>query len=94
MIELVITEQQVSLVGELTRYTIVQLPKSTVQTLLNKTIITLDLSGVAKTDTAGLAWLIALKEQAIKQGKTLVFSHQPEKLIKLMQLSGVESFLR
>lgn len=84
---------QNELAGELTRHSIVKIPSSFVpQILLNKNII-LDLSKITQIDTAGLAWLLHLVEQAENSDCQLQFSHLPIRLEKLIELSGVNGIL-
>ncbi|WP_100914275.1 STAS domain-containing protein [Pseudoalteromonas spongiae] len=74
--------------GELNRYSVpsVKLPKIPTQSTL-----TLDLSEVAKVDTAGLAWLIYNFSQLQRNNISLKLVHLPEQLKKLMQLGHVEN---
>lgn len=85
-------ESTSTLIGELTRFSILKIQNKSVQQLYKQNII-IDLSGITQTDTAGLAWLILLKKQAIKKQKEIHFSHFPEKLINLMTLSGVNQYM-
>ena len=74
--------------GELNRYSVpsVKLPRVPTQSTL-----TLDLSEVAKVDTAGLAWLIYNFSQLQRNNISLKLVHLPEQLKKLMQLGHVEN---
>jgi phospholipid transport system transporter-binding protein len=54
---------------------------------------TLDLSGVTRTDSAGLATLLALLAHARTRGHSLTVSNAPANLQALARVSGVESFL-
>ncbi|WP_082897046.1 lipid asymmetry maintenance protein MlaB [Thalassotalea crassostreae] len=53
----------------------------------------LDLSGINKIDTAGLAWLIALFEEAQRKQIEISYSQPPLELVKLAKLSGIENLL-
>lgn len=81
------------LTGELTRHTVPQLTDKQSKQLLNKPLVTLDLSKVSKVDTAGLAWLLLQIELAQAKPCQLVFAHLPSELIKLAELSAVDDFL-
>ena len=52
-----------------------------------------NLSQVQKVDTAGLAWILYIVEQAILNTCQLTFTHIPQDLLKLACLSGVDSFI-
>ena len=79
--------------GELTRQTVPQLPNKVVRQLISNSSIMLDLKQVKKVDTAGLAWLLALVEQAQVNACQLTLTHLPSDLIKLAKLSAVDDFL-
>ena len=81
------------LVGELTRHTVMQISKKEIKKLVNQPSSIVDLQQVIRVDTAGLAWLFSLLEQANSMNCQLSFSNIPEKLNKLINLSGVEGFL-
>ena len=61
--------------------------------LISQQVSTVDLSEVCQVDTAGLAFLLLLIEEANKTSRPLSFQHLPEDLIKLAELSAVDSFL-
>ncbi|HEY7907050.1 MAG TPA: STAS domain-containing protein [Wenzhouxiangella sp.] len=52
-----------------------------------------DLSDVARTDSSALAWLLDLQAKAKQQQRVITFTHPPEALVTLAQLSGVETLL-
>jgi len=81
------------LVGELTRQTVMQIPEKSIKQLINQESPVIDLQQVTRIDTAGLAWLFYLLEQANKDNCQLSFSNIPDKLNKLISISGVEGFL-
>lgn len=81
------------LVGDLTRHTVPTLAHSIGSQLFNQSSSILDLSQVNKVDTAGLAWLLALLEQAEHKTCEVIFANFPAELVKLAQLSGVDTFL-
>lgn len=81
------------LVGDLTRHTVPKLSKNVGDQLFKQPSSILDLSQVQKVDTAGLAWLLALLEQAEQKACTLLLAGLSDQLVKLSQLSAVDQFL-
>ncbi|MCI2284960.1 STAS domain-containing protein [Colwellia sp. MSW7] len=92
-ITLNITGNNIVLAGELTRQTVMTLPKESIKQIINQQTSTIDLQQVNQIDTAGLAWLFYLLELASQTGCQLTFSSVPAKLKKLISLSGVDGFL-
>lgn len=92
-ITLNITVTAVELSGELTLHSVMQISKKSIKALLLPSAITLDLTKTTRIDTAGLAWLFYLLEQASLDNCQLIFANIPTKLDKLIRLSGVEGFL-
>lgn len=92
-ITLNISATAVEFSGELTRHSIMQITKKNIKELLLPSFRTLDLAKVTRIDTAGLAWLFYLLEQANLDDCQLSFANIPTKLDKLIGLSGVEGFL-
>jgi len=93
IISLNITTAPVELSGELTRHSIMEITKKTIKALFLPSSNTIDLAQVTRIDTAGLAWLFYLLEQASIDNCELYFVNIPTKLDKLIRLSGVEGFL-
>jgi phospholipid transport system transporter-binding protein len=87
------TEHISELAGELTRQTVMQISKIDIQRIIAKPVLVIDLQQVTRIDTAGLAWIFYLLEQANAASCQLSFSNVPAKLNKLISLSGVEGFL-
>lgn len=54
---------------------------------------TLDLSGVARADSAGVALLLELQRRAARQGRTLAFTGAPPQVRGLLEFFGLESAL-
>lgn len=79
--------------GELTRHTLTKIPKKVVKSLFTQPSIMIDLQQVSKIDTAGLAWLFYILEQAQSANCQLRFANLPSKLDNLINLSGVNGFL-
>jgi phospholipid transport system transporter-binding protein len=92
-ITLNITKDNGVLVGELTRQTVMQISKKSIKQIITQQSPVIDLQQVTRIDTAGLAWLFYLLEQANSNSCQLSFSNIPEKLNKLISLSGVDGFL-
>lgn len=92
-ISITLNQNTICLQGELTRHTLTQVTKKTVKSLLVQTSALVDLQQVSKVDTAGLAWLFYLLEQAQLANCQLRFANLPIKLDNLINLSGVEGFL-
>lgn len=89
-------EQQASIIkvnGELTRHSINKKNQLSVQKHLIANNMVIDLSGVLKVDTAGLALLLAIVEYCEIKSISFHFSHLSGDLVKLAKLSGVDSFL-
>ena len=91
-VSLNITENGNELSGELTRKTVMTISKKLIRQLLSKQTSILDLQQITRIDTAGLAWLFHLLEQASIENCQLSFSNVPDKLNKLISLSGVDGF--
>jgi len=52
-----------------------------------------DLSGIGRVDSAGVALLLELTRRARAAGKTLQFVQAPAKLVTLATFFGVDAFL-
>ncbi len=79
--------------GELTRHSIISINNNDCGGWFEHGAVKVDLSQVSKVDTAGLAWLFYLLEQAEKHTCAISFSNFPLKLTKLITLSGVDGLL-
>jgi len=88
-----VNNDTVHLAGELTRFTIITVSDKKLAALFFSTKLIVDLQQVSKVDTAGLAWLFHLFEQAQLAKCQLLFANLPAKLDNLIKLSGVEGFL-
>lgn len=84
--------EELLLTGELTRKTVnFAFEKQSAQ-LITKQIASLNLKAVSKVDTAGLAWLLLILEQANLKMHKIHFTNIPQELIKLAKLSAVDTF--
>ncbi|MBL4940116.1 MAG: STAS domain-containing protein [Colwellia sp.] len=70
-----------------------QISKKTIKQLIAQQSSMIDLQHVTRVDTAGLAWLFYLLEQANGANCQLSFDNVPAKLTKLISLSNAEGFL-
>lgn len=55
--------------------------------------LVVDLAGVTRVDSAGLALLLEWLRQARSEGRTVTFTGLPEKLLAIARLSGVDGLL-
>ncbi|ALO36033.1 sulfate transporter [Colwellia sp. MT41] len=90
---IVLNHGTLTISGELTRHSVAEIKKSEYVNWFAHGPVNVDLSQVSKADTAGLAWLFYLLEQAYRYTCQLSFSNIPEKLTKLISLSGVNGLL-
>ncbi|MDO6444781.1 STAS domain-containing protein [Colwellia sp. 1_MG-2023] len=93
MIEIKKQQNQLLLSGELSRKTINNVFEKKVARLLSNEIEQVDLSAVTNVDTAGLASLLLILEQTIKQSHSIHFTNIPQELLNLAKLSAVDKFL-
>lgn len=93
MINITEKNNELAITGELTRQTISSSFERKSSALMTNKIQTINLHDVAKVDTAGMALLLMLLEQAQKNNQSIHFTHLPEELLKLAQLSAVDKFL-
>lgn len=83
----------VNVSGTLTRHTVMQVTNKELKNAFSHNAVELDFSQVTHVDTAGLAWLFLLLEQAATHNCQLTFQGLPKKLDKLIELSGVQGLL-
>jgi len=55
--------------------------------------VTVDLAGVRRADSAGLALLLEWARAARRQGRPIRFVHTPEQLRSLARVTGVDAIL-
>jgi phospholipid transport system transporter-binding protein len=79
--------------GHLTRTTITRRFETKTIHMIKTGELVLDFSNVEKVDTAGLAWLLTMIEQAKSNNCQLSVEHIPEQLMKVAQLSAVDTFI-
>jgi phospholipid transport system transporter-binding protein len=78
--------------GELSRFTVDELSDEMFSDWFSHSAIDVNLHDLSKVDTAGLAWLLHLLEQAKGFNCQLSFSHIPLQLEKQIILSGINGF--
>ncbi len=93
IINLILKDQCCFIEGELTRKSVPLIAKAQIKQLFSLETIEIDFSQLQRVDTAGLAWVCKILEQAISCKKAINFVNMPTQLIKLATLSGVDSFL-
>jgi len=52
-----------------------------------------DLAGVTRADSAGLALLVAWTRTSTRAGRTIRFTHVPAQLLSIARVSGLEEIL-
>jgi phospholipid transport system transporter-binding protein len=92
-ISLTITNDIVTLSGELIRQTVATISTEQLKCFLEQKSVIINLAAVDRIDTAGLAWLLNQIELAQANACQLYFEHLPSSLIKLATLSSVDKFL-
>jgi len=55
--------------------------------------ISVDLSGVVRADSAGLALLVELLRGAARNGRSIVFRDVPEQLLSIARVCGLDGIL-
>jgi len=80
-----------SVEGELTIYRVGELQASLFPALVRAEELTLDLSGVAELDTAGIQLLMMLKREAKKLNKRMVFSNHSNAVITVFEALNLSS---
>jgi len=86
-------ENSLSLSGELSFKTVPALVASNKDFLKNGNSIDIDLAGVSRADSAGVALLIEWRRQAQKQNKSVCFINIPSQMLAIARLSGVDELL-
>ncbi|RHW76878.1 lipid asymmetry maintenance protein MlaB [Colwellia sp. RSH04] len=92
-INLQISDHNAKFYGDLTRHTLLSISSDELDLLWANDYTLIDLSALNTVDTAGLAWLLYLLEQAQARSSRIEFTQLPAKLINLIQLSGVNGLL-
>ena len=61
--------------------------------LTNSSQIQVDLQGVTRADSAGLALLLEWLRESERAGKLITFTHVPEQLLAISRLCGLDEIL-
>ena len=81
------------LTGELNFDSVAALRPKLAEALHDGDTLAIDLSGVTRTNSAGLALLLQWHEDALRRGAALRIFHPPQSLIELAQLSNLHRTL-
>jgi phospholipid transport system transporter-binding protein len=92
-VEITINAKDIALFGELTQETITQSLENKSKAFFTNKSLVINLAGINKVDTAGLAWLLTLVELASVNSCSIGFTHLSEELQKLAKLTAVDAFL-
>lgn len=79
--------------GELSFSTVMDLLRDSAGLLWRNSSVTLDLTGVTRTDSAGLALLVEWIRIARQRGKSIHFCNIPEQLMAVAQVAGLGELL-
>jgi len=79
--------------GTLSFGLVVELLKSSRPYFSGQEKITFDLSGVEKTDSAGLALLVEWMVMAEKSGQEIAFQQLPKQMLDIARVSGLDDVL-
>jgi len=79
--------------GEFSFATVSGLSRKGASLLWQSDHVTLDLEGVTRTDSAGLALLIEWVREAKRKGKTIQFRNMPQQMMAIAQVVGLDSLL-
>lgn len=93
IVKITLNHGTLNICGELSRHSVAQIKSNEYVNWFAHGAVNVDLNQVSKVDTAGLAWLFYLMEQAAHFSCQLNFSNIPAKLTKLINLSGVDGLL-
>lgn len=86
-----VESHQLLLSGELERQTLMALWDQRESVM--KQVDTIDVSALERVDTAGLALLVHLRQIALHQGKTLLFTGITDKLRTLISLYNLQQII-
>lgn len=79
--------------GELSFSTVTTLSEKSTSLLWQAEQVTLDLEGVTRTDSAGLALLVEWLRIARQRGKTIQFRNIPQQMMAVAQVVGLDQLL-
>jgi len=87
------TAENFVLRGELSFSTVMDLSRRSAELLWQAESVTLDLAGVSRTDSAGLALLVEWIRVAHRKEKTIQFRNIPEQMMAVAEVVGLDSLL-
>ncbi|OZB06932.1 MAG: hypothetical protein B7X54_00340 [Idiomarina sp. 34-48-12] len=87
-------QNEIALSGELDRMTVPSLWKQRKSWLHGEQVLTLNLAGVTKVDSAGVAMLLETKRAILADERELVITNANQQLHAMVQVSGVEALLQ
>lgn len=90
---LLLENSRANVSGVLNVKTITALRAKGEKLLATKDVLEFDFSAVSRSDSAGLALLIALFRAAQQKKKTITFTHLPKQLYDIAKVSGLEKIL-
>lgn len=79
--------------GELSFSTVTDLSRRSAELLWRAEQVTLDLAGVTRTDSAGLALLVEWLRLAHRKGKVIQFRNIPPQMMAVAQVVGLDRLL-
>ena len=89
----VVADGQFRVSGDLDFHTVPQVWKSSLSLFNGHKSLTIDLSGVSRSNSAGLGLLIEWMRYAGSRGSTIKFLNLPEQMQQVAELCGVEEKL-
>lgn len=81
------------LTGELGFATVPGLLKNAPRGFLEDGDVRIDLSGVTRADSAGLALLVEWLRESVNRGRSITFLHMPEQMLSIARVCGLEEIL-
>ena len=84
---------RLQLTGELNFKTVPPLAVNSKNLFDNNNHLNVDLDGVSRADSAGVALLIEWQRRAKKQNKSISFQNIPSQMLSIAKLSGVDELL-
>ncbi|RZQ56128.1 STAS domain-containing protein [Pseudidiomarina tainanensis] len=87
-------DNEIQFIGELDRMTVPALWKQRKSWLSGEQVLTLNLQGVTKIDSAGVAMLLEAKRAVLADQRELAITHANQQLHAMVQVSGVSALLQ
>ncbi len=86
-------EGRYALTGDLTFATVPALWRSGAHALGSEAAVSVDLAGITRVDSAGIALLIELTRTVRTHGGKIILEHAPPQLMAIATVSGLEAVL-